>query len=350
MDVSLFGPLWIMLHFYAYFLPKGPLSTDTLKTFLQFVEQFVSLVPCGGCSSHASLYFLQNYHSLMNCKTGQHVFEWTVTFHNHVNKTLQCRQYSTLEAESALRMHLSGLSTKQLAIEEKHTLHLQKMNKLQDKILILNNKSHKIDTAVNDDLTCGLHLEEFKQDSNAYDAVFKAFMLIALEKNQDQPMNVQLAECVQTFLRCGFELFPNLKIAMDSKQYLITNKPKLRNGSDFLRFVVAWKNYVTGDTLSEKETVFTIDEWAKAQKQRHTRMLATTNEHHKKLIELQRSYDVMLQERKLRDASGDATVQKTQNMWIYFLAAIAIVLLVILIVMIVLYCREKNANNQKKTQ
>ena len=343
MDTSLFCPLWIMLHFYAYFLPKGPLKPEIVQKFGQFVERFVTLVPCPGCMHHATLYFLQHHHSLYQCKTGQHVFEWTVTFHNSVNERLQQRQFSMLEAESALLMHLSGKSKQQRHIESRHTLQLQRLRKIENRMLILQNKSHKIqvlDTTKQNELTQAATLE-LVQDSNAYDLVFLALLLIAWEKDQDKPMSNQLIECTQAFVQLSLELFPNLKIAGDSSQYMISNKPTFTQGSDFLNYIIAWKSHVTGITVTRKETTEYVQKWSKEQQKISFEILKAANEQQKKLITTKKAYDDLLETRKTQDASEETITNKQQNIWIYVLASISVVLVIVMVMLSVLYAREK---------
>lgn len=339
MDTILFGPLWLFLHFYAYFLPKGPVPKEIVESFISFVDSFCFLIPCGGCSNHAASYFLQNIYALKASKTGQEIFEWTVTFHNHVNKMLQRRIFSFLEAESALLMHLTGKSKIQFEIEDKHTIYLQKIRKLEEKMLILQNKSQKIKPISLADLTSGLDIE-ITQTQHLYEFVFHALFLIALEKNQDTPLtqpNVQA--CTNLILRSA-QLFPNLKIAQDTELFLKSNPPNLHIGTDFFAFVLQWKNHVFGEHKTSKETYASIQAWAKEQQQRSRVVLTNAKEEQKKSITLKQKYAAMLEERKQKDASDNST-NDTNNTLMYTFAVTSVILLVISIVFIILYSKEK---------
>lgn len=102
---GLFFPLWDTIHIVARALPHGVLEASQRTDFIKFIEGLLPLVPCPGCSLHARGYLLSHP---LNPQTGQEAFEWTIMFHNDVNRRNGKQEYTAKEAEDALEARLAG--------------------------------------------------------------------------------------------------------------------------------------------------------------------------------------------------------------------------------------------------
>lgn len=347
MDTAFFGVLWLMLHFYSFYLPKGALSKEQVHNFARFVEFFVSVLPCGGCSYHATRYLMEHADSLTKCTTGQQLFEWTVTFHNHVNKTNRHRELSFVEAESALLMHMMGRSDEQYEIEDRHTNEQLKIRKWKRKLLILQAKTHKIQTETTDaQLTQMFAHQHTNMSLESYDAMFRGFFIVAMEYNFDKPAATHTLQSMHEFLRFGMMLFPNAKVALDSVAFYRENKPHFVNGSDIFKYVVQWHNHITGQSETNDETLQDMRGWADRVMKRQLAMHGMTLEHTKTIRKLEAEYETAFAQKQQEDASKASPVdtkhsQTKVSTTVIILSCVVLVLLILLVVFIALYSKRK---------
>ena len=144
MYTGFFQNLWILIHTIAFFLPPRELTKEEVARFDSFFLQFLNLIPCPGCADHAAEYILSNYKAYRNCKTGTDFFEFTVTFHNHVNKRYNKREFSKKEAIFALLNHIQGRSELQIKLENDVSATRIKLCDVTDRIHMLKNECHLI--------------------------------------------------------------------------------------------------------------------------------------------------------------------------------------------------------------
>lgn len=89
MDPKLWGPsAWKTLHALAIEADRRKSSTE----FYNYIQNLASLLPCEACRGHMQSY-LQIYPV-----PAENMFQYTVQFHNHVNKRLGKREVSYEEA------------------------------------------------------------------------------------------------------------------------------------------------------------------------------------------------------------------------------------------------------------
>ena len=96
---ELFHKQWDAMHITMRALPRGELSSAERTQAIDYLRSQMPLIPCGGCSLHAMMYFAQNP---PDGTTGQSFYAWTVAFHNSVNERLSKRVYTLDEAEKEL--------------------------------------------------------------------------------------------------------------------------------------------------------------------------------------------------------------------------------------------------------
>ena len=355
MDSSLFAVLWQLLHFYAFYLPKDALQKERIVDFAKFVEFFVALVPCSGCAYHAARYFLEHVQTLTACTTGQQLFEWTVTFHNYVNNTRMRREFSFVEAESALWMHFTGKSDEQDKIEDAHTYEQAKIRKWKHRLLLLQNKSHQIETQTADPRLTQMFAKknnnhfEIETSLESYEFLFRGFFLIVMEYNFDRPLETRLAQHTHDLLRLGMQFFPHAKLALDSVAFYKQQKPHFVNGPDMFNYVRLWYNDVMGKNKTSDEMVQDMRTWAQHVTKRQATLYSTLERDRTTIKSLQSEYDTLLRQKQLQDASGAHPVLKNTNKpstTTIVLSSVALVLLILLIVFIGLYATDKK---NKKT-
>lgn len=347
MDTSLFGVIWKMLHFYAFFLPRNELTKEQIATFTKFVEFLVTLVPCGGCSYHASRYFVENYASLRSCSTGKQIFEWTVMFHNNVNERLSRRTFSVFEAESALMMHLTGRSKEQFAIEDDHTRQRRKIQKLEAKLLMLQNMTHKIPQITNDARLTQMfahHPAAIQLDS--YEDVFRAFLLIALEYNFEKPIATQVARNAQDLLCTAFELFPNADIATKSMKFYSDNKPNFVYSKDIFEYVLLWYNTFNTPIKTKDQMLTELREWSNQVFKRQAVLVTTKTKDNTTIHELQDKYNSFFKQKQEQDAMPLPTYQSQAN--VVTLSCALLVITILLVVFIGLYSSARQSKHNKK--
>jgi hypothetical protein len=98
---------WSPLHTLARTLPRTEiLSTENKLHIIRLIESTVHLIPCAGCRVHAKQYLVD--HPLSEIQTGNDAFDYTVAFHNEVNKGKGSPVYTSAEAEKALERQLQG--------------------------------------------------------------------------------------------------------------------------------------------------------------------------------------------------------------------------------------------------
>ena len=347
----LFGPLWIMLHFYAFFLPKGQLDNARQVAMRHFIEYFITLIPCGGCSMHAGNYFINNFQTLAACTTGQHFFEWTVAFHNFVNRSRFRREFLMVEAERALLMHLSDKSAQQNDIEDANTHEIQEIRKLEHTILILQNQSHRIPKETHDTRLTQMHNQTIYFEPGALRDVFRAIFLIAMERNSEKPIDVRIGHNAREFLRIAFELFPNAKIAQDSIAFHKKANVKFELGQDFFRYVLRWYNEVSGDdTRTEQSILLEIRAWSATVQKRQFAITGAVVKHRETIKKLQTKHEELFAVRQHNDAVGSSSCP-TVPLWLTITTVATIVILIILlIVFIVLYAKQCHVTKRYTTQ
>ena len=104
-----FGPgIWYSLHSLAYNADNGRIRKTT---FVEFAEMLRRTFPCPECRRHYNSYVEQN--PIPQVK----YFEWTVNFHNTVNRRLSHKYgvkkctFTIEEARKAVHMLQKGLNT-----------------------------------------------------------------------------------------------------------------------------------------------------------------------------------------------------------------------------------------------
>lgn len=332
-----------MLHFYAFYLPTGVLTKEQISNFLEFIECFVAMLPCPGCSFHATSYLIEHAYTLRRNTTGRQMFEWTVTFHNHVNGMRRQREFTFMEAESALLMHLTGNSNEQFAIEDRHTNEQLKIRKWKRKLLILQNKAHKVEPEVTDErLIQMLAHQNASMSFETYDTIFRAFFLIALEHNYEKPLTADVSRAMCGFLRCAMILFPNAKVALDSVAFFEQHKPHFVNGQDIFAYVVQWQNHITGNSKTTEATRQDMNVWAQQVTKRQFAMISVSIENQKTIRNLESQYEELFAQKQQQDANnipipGDKKQNLKMSTTEAALCAAVIALVIILVVFIVLY-------------
>ncbi len=103
-DPKVFGPgTWTVTHILGLVSDEGGRKND-YRFFSLYVYRMVHALPCAKCRRHAVRYL--NKHPTPTAESFASMFEWSVEFHNVVNKKLgkpiltvdQCRQiYSNTE-------------------------------------------------------------------------------------------------------------------------------------------------------------------------------------------------------------------------------------------------------------
>ncbi len=96
---ELFHKQWDAMHITMRALPRGELSPTERAQAIDYLRSQMPLIPCGGCSLHAMMYFAQHP---PDGSTGQAFYAWTVEFHNEVNKRIGKPVYTVDEAEKEL--------------------------------------------------------------------------------------------------------------------------------------------------------------------------------------------------------------------------------------------------------
>ena len=99
-DPKVFGPpLWFSIHNSAAHYPISP-SPLCQQHVMSFIKTIPYLVPCEECFLHAQSYITQFSDSdlLEITKTRATYFEWSVNFHNFVNKRIGKREVSLQDA------------------------------------------------------------------------------------------------------------------------------------------------------------------------------------------------------------------------------------------------------------
>jgi hypothetical protein len=99
MLVNFFWELWDCIHIVARALPHGELNDLQRLNFIQWLTSFAPLVPCPGCQEHAMKYLLTHP---IRARTGDEAFEYTVEFHNVVNRMNGKPVYTPQQAEAEL--------------------------------------------------------------------------------------------------------------------------------------------------------------------------------------------------------------------------------------------------------
>jgi hypothetical protein len=99
-EPKVFGPpLWFSIHNSAAHYPPSPSPVCQQHT-IKFIKSIPYIVPCDDCFIHAQNYISQFSDSdlLDITSTRAKYFDWSVKFHNFVNKRLGKRIYTTQEA------------------------------------------------------------------------------------------------------------------------------------------------------------------------------------------------------------------------------------------------------------
>jgi hypothetical protein len=86
-----FGPyIWPMLHLHAYrYQSAAPHEQAAIR---RFFEDLPAMLPCPGCQMHAAAYMKEHPVEL------ERLFNWSVDFHNSVNKRTGKRVFTYNEA------------------------------------------------------------------------------------------------------------------------------------------------------------------------------------------------------------------------------------------------------------
>jgi len=140
---DLFTPIWDDMHMIALGLQpsEGELGPITRQNFIRYIESKLILLPCIGCAKHAIDYFINHK---LDPKTAKEAYEWTVAFHNFVNKGLGKREYTPEEAKAALEKRMQGelrnLPRSNIRQKEDHA----KIKELQDEIKLFRNIPHVV--------------------------------------------------------------------------------------------------------------------------------------------------------------------------------------------------------------
>lgn len=86
-DPKIFGPgTWIVLHVLAIVCDESATPEDN-KSYCQVAYRIIHALPCSKCRKHAVTYM--DAHVIPKSKAEGSIFEWTVAFHNAVNKKLK---------------------------------------------------------------------------------------------------------------------------------------------------------------------------------------------------------------------------------------------------------------------
>ena len=97
---AVFGPhIWAYLHTSTIHLPENlnqAVATHAINTILAIPV----MVPCDSCSMHSGNFISENKNRILSLKTGSEFFNFTVDFHNFVNKRLGKRTVSYEEARA----------------------------------------------------------------------------------------------------------------------------------------------------------------------------------------------------------------------------------------------------------
>jgi hypothetical protein len=88
---------WATFHYIALGYPDNPSPQDKLN-YKNFFEYFGIVLPCNDCVTHYKEFFknkpIDNYLDSPN-----NLFEWTVIFHNNVNKFTNHKQFTVEETK-----------------------------------------------------------------------------------------------------------------------------------------------------------------------------------------------------------------------------------------------------------
>lgn len=74
--------VWDALHILALTYPPAP-DESMKQSAVLFVEAMVALLPCPQCRAHAEMFMAQ---TPLQTGDGNSFFNWTVAFHNNVNR------------------------------------------------------------------------------------------------------------------------------------------------------------------------------------------------------------------------------------------------------------------------
>jgi len=139
MHPGLFSPMWEAMHINSRALDHGELKEEERTNITNFIKSQCYLVPCGGCSQKAVLYYSKH---IPNFKTGEDAWRWTVDFHNHVNRETGKREYSYDEAEKELNVRVQR-DYQNLLLHEKHNRdHHKKIKSLQAELDLFKSIPH----------------------------------------------------------------------------------------------------------------------------------------------------------------------------------------------------------------
>lgn len=95
-DPTIFGPgTWTVSHVLSLVCDENSRKQD-YKFFALYAYRMIHALPCGECRKHAVIYLDKN--PIPSSKIQGSLFEWTVTFHNTVNKRLKKSIMSLAEA------------------------------------------------------------------------------------------------------------------------------------------------------------------------------------------------------------------------------------------------------------
>jgi hypothetical protein len=100
--------MWKTIHIIALAYPNNPNDIDR-KTYRDFFVNLYGVIPCYSCAQNYQQHLQQlpidNY-----LGNGDELFEWTVEMHNLVNKMLNKRTYTPLQAKKMYLYEQSTLS------------------------------------------------------------------------------------------------------------------------------------------------------------------------------------------------------------------------------------------------
>lgn len=97
-DPAIFGPgTWIVSHVLGLVSDQSGMKKD-YRFFSLYIYRMVHALPCGECRKHAVKYF--DEFPIPKSKDAGSLFEWTVTFHNTVNKRLNKPIMTMTEAQN----------------------------------------------------------------------------------------------------------------------------------------------------------------------------------------------------------------------------------------------------------
>lgn len=105
---------WKFIHSIAISYPEKPSEEDKIK-YKQFFISVGDVLPCESCQKHYKKNVVMSDldKALTNNKT---LFKWTVSLHNKVNRSLNKREFSVMEALNELEKEESNIDYKVIII------------------------------------------------------------------------------------------------------------------------------------------------------------------------------------------------------------------------------------------